>query len=88
MAKTDNQLFRIIKIVLATLLILLGIIGGFLPILQGWIFVLAGIILFRSTQADDWRLPLWIDNRLPKNVKDIIYKDITLLKKQKKNRKK
>lgn len=67
-------------------MIFAGIIGGFLPILQGWILILGGVILFRSTQADDWRLPAWIDNRLPKKIKDIIYKDIHLLKRERKQK--
>ena len=59
-------------------MIFAGIIGGFLPILQGWILILGGIILYRTTQEKDWRLPSWIDSRLPKKAKDLIYKDISL----------
>ncbi len=65
-------------------MIFAGIIGGFLPILQGWILILGGIILYRTTQEKDWRLPSWIDSRLPKKIKNIIYKDISLLRQDKK----
>lgn len=33
------------RIILGTLLIIAGVIMGFIPILQGWIFVLAGLLL-------------------------------------------
>ena len=36
---------KIIRNVIAILLILIGVIGGFIPILQGWIFVLTGYII-------------------------------------------
>jgi len=36
---------KIIRNIAAVLLILIGVIGGFIPILQGWIFVLTGYII-------------------------------------------
>jgi uncharacterized membrane protein YbaN (DUF454 family) len=34
---------RIARLSVGSVLILVGVIGGFIPILQGWIFILAGL---------------------------------------------
>jgi hypothetical protein len=36
---------RLMRIVAGVTLILIGVIAGFIPILQGWIFILAGLAL-------------------------------------------
>lgn len=36
---------KAIRVVCAVILIILGVISGFLPFLQGWIFILAGLAL-------------------------------------------
>jgi len=36
---------RIARLSVGSLLIVVGIIGGFIPVLQGWIFVLGGLSL-------------------------------------------
>ena len=41
-----------LKKVLGIFLILIGIISGFIPIIQGWIFVLAGLLLLGFTRKD------------------------------------
>jgi predicted tellurium resistance membrane protein TerC len=43
-----NTLKKIGRITGGILLILLGIIGGFIPILQGWMFILAGLYLLKD----------------------------------------
>lgn len=43
-----NRSKRIAKRVLGAILILLGIISGFIPFVQGWLFVLAGLYLLES----------------------------------------
>ena len=44
-----SRMFRLLRIGLGSLLILLGLIGLFLPILQGVLFlVLGGLLLFRD----------------------------------------
>ncbi len=61
---------RILRNLIGGLCIIIGIIGGFVPILQGWMFILAGLLLIdwpgrkrllarvRQTktfrQAEDW----------------------------------
>lgn len=42
-----------------TILLTVGVIGGFIPILQGWIFIIAGLTLMapesdRAKAALDW----------------------------------
>lgn len=50
--KVNNNLEKIrshkyIRIPLGILLLILGVIGGFLPIIQGWVFIVLGLaVLF------------------------------------------
>jgi hypothetical protein len=44
---------------MGSILLLIGVIGGFIPVLQGWIFILAGLTLMapesrRARRALDW----------------------------------
>ena len=38
-----RQALRIARLSAGSLLIIVGIIGGFIPIFQGWVFILAGL---------------------------------------------
>ena len=40
-----RHIWRAIKIILGVIFIIAGAAMGFIPILQGWIFVLAGLLL-------------------------------------------
>jgi uncharacterized membrane protein YbaN (DUF454 family) len=40
-----RQIRRSVTIVFGVVFLLLGVIGGFLPVVQGWIFVLIGLTL-------------------------------------------
>mgnify|MGYP003929685425 CR=1 FL=1 len=47
------------RLLAGSVLVLFGIIGGFIPILQGWVFVLAGLALMApesqvARRALDW----------------------------------
>jgi len=57
---------RVIRIILGTVFLVLGLLGLFLPVLQGWLFLAIGA-LFLSV---DWpffhRLVRWIENRFPR----------------------
>jgi uncharacterized membrane protein YbaN (DUF454 family) len=46
-----RQALRVFRLTLGSLLLIVGVIGGFIPILQGWIFVLAGLGLL-SQESD------------------------------------
>ena len=43
-----NSLAKIIRVVLGIILILIGLVGGLIPIFQGWIFGLPGLMLLGS----------------------------------------
>ena len=38
-----RQALRIARLSAGSLLLVVGVIGGFIPVLQGWVFVLAGL---------------------------------------------
>jgi uncharacterized membrane protein YbaN (DUF454 family) len=60
-----GQMFRLLRIGVGSLLILLGLIGLFLPILQGVLFlVVGGLLLFRDIPflRRFWR---WLKTRYP-----------------------
>ena len=48
---------RIARLSIGSLLIVVGVIGGFIPVLQGWIFVLGGLSLL-AQESDRARLLL------------------------------
>jgi uncharacterized membrane protein YbaN (DUF454 family) len=45
---------KIIRNTIGIILIIFGCIGGFIPVLQGWIFVLAGYILLDFKKKNDY----------------------------------
>jgi uncharacterized membrane protein YbaN (DUF454 family) len=56
---------RIIRISLGLVLIILGIPGLILPILQGWLFLALGALLLSIDIPLFDRLVQWIENRIP-----------------------
>lgn len=64
---------------------LIGTAFGFLPVLPGWIFGLAGLLLYRTTQPDDWRVHPWVDKRLPNKIRHRLYRDLRRQDKAKKH---
>jgi uncharacterized membrane protein YbaN (DUF454 family) len=56
---------RFLRISLGTILILLGIPGLVLPILQGWLFLALGALLLSIDIPWFERMVLWIENRVP-----------------------
>ena|GEM_PF-6737885 len=65
-----------LKISLAGLMILTGVIFGPLPLVPAWALILGGVALYASTKPEGWRLPKWIDDKLPNRVKKVLYKDL------------
>ena len=43
-----NTLFDILKVILGIILIIIGFIGGLIPIFQGWLFGIPGLMLLGS----------------------------------------
>ena len=56
----------IIKISLGVVLIIIGLIGGLIPIFQGWVFGIPGLIIIANYFPPAKRLLRWIKKRLSK----------------------
>ena len=58
------------RYVLGYIFLFFGLISGFLPILQGWIFVVIGVVLLKD---DRWarKVHLYIQRRYPESRPDI-----------------
>lgn len=46
--------------------IAIGIIGGFIPILQGWVFNVAGLLILSTEYEWAHKLLVWTRNRFPR----------------------
>lgn len=58
-------MWRFVRISLGTILILLGIPGLVLPILQGWLFLALGALLLSVDIPLFDRLVRWIEKKVP-----------------------
>jgi len=56
---------RFIRIALGSLLILLGVPGLFLPVLQGWLFIALGALLLSVDLPLFDRMVRWLEERFP-----------------------
>jgi uncharacterized membrane protein YbaN (DUF454 family) len=45
-------------------LLVVGVIGGFVPVLQGWIFILAGLSVMAPESATARRVLTWAKERV------------------------
>lgn len=52
-----RQALRIARLSAGSLLLLVGVIGGFIPVFQGWVFVLAGLSIL-AQESDRARVLL------------------------------
>ncbi len=57
---------KAIRLTLGYGFLLFGMVGGFIPILQGWIFVAIGLILLKDHARWARRLSIWLRRRYPK----------------------
>ncbi|MDI6852762.1 MAG: hypothetical protein QME75_04035 [Deltaproteobacteria bacterium] len=57
---------RIIRITLGTVFVVLGFLGLFLPILQGWLFLALGALFLSIDLPIFDRMVLWIEDRFPR----------------------
>ena len=51
--------FRMFRLIAGSILLIVGVIGGFIPVLQGWIFILLGLSIVapesvRARQLLEW----------------------------------
>lgn len=67
MPKPVNQRWtlKFIRLVLGYFFLLFGMLGGFIPILQGWIFVALGLILLKDDAKWARSLSVWARRRYP-----------------------
>ena len=56
----------IVKISLGIILIIIGFIGGIVPIFQGWLFGIPGLIILANYFPPAKRLLVWIKKRFSK----------------------
>lgn len=61
-----RKALRWFRLIGGTLLIVAGIIGGFIPILQGWMFVVAGLALMAPESRRASRALEWAKSKLAK----------------------
>lgn len=59
-----NPIWRATRLVAGILMLLAGAVGGLLPILQGWIFVLAGLMLLAPESRFIRKRIVWTRTRL------------------------
>ena len=64
-----NPLTKIVRVVLGVILILIGIVGGLIPIFQGWIFGLPGLMLLGSVFPSIKRLTHRVVSKAKKKLK-------------------
>jgi len=57
---------RLIKILIGSFLIVLGVISGFIPILQGWIFIGIGLLLLSEEVPFLKKYRLRLEQKYPK----------------------
>ena len=63
-----NPFAKIVRVVLGVILILIGLIGGLIPIFQGWIFGLPGLMLLGSVFPSIKRLTHRVASKAKKSL--------------------
>ena len=58
-----RQVLRWGKISLGFLLILIGVIAGFIPVIQGWMFVLPGLAILATEFVWAKRIESWVKTK-------------------------
>ena len=58
-----RQALRVFRLTVGSILLIVGVIGGFIPVFQGWVFVLAGLGLLSQESEHGRRLREWAKQR-------------------------
>ena len=69
---TKKALLRVGRIVVGGALVVLGILGLFLPVLQGILFLVIGLTLLAPESRHARRLLRWLRERFPRRSKKAI----------------
>ena len=64
--KTVADMRKTLRIGLGIVLVIIGFIGGFIPILQGWLFMIPGLIILSEYFPPVKRLLNWAKRRARK----------------------
>lgn len=64
-----SQISKIFRVVLGLILLVVGLIGGLIPIFQGWIFGLPGLMLLGSVFPSIKRMTKKIVSKAKKKIK-------------------
>ena len=65
-----SPISKIFRVVLGVILLVVGLIGGLIPIFQGWIFGLPGLMLLGSVFPSIKRMTKKIASKAKKKIKD------------------
>jgi len=60
----------IIKIIIGFILIIIGIIGGIIPIFQGWVFGIPGLIILSKYFKPAKKILKWAKKKIKKSTND------------------
>ena len=64
-----SPISKIFRVVLGVILLVVGLIGGLIPIFQGWIFGLPGLMLLGSVFPSIKRMTKKIASKAKKKIK-------------------
>ena len=64
-----SPISKIFRVVLGVILLIVGLIGGLIPIFQGWIFGLPGLMLLGSVFPSIKRMTKKIVSKAKKKIK-------------------
>ena len=64
-----SQISKIFRVALGIILLIVGLIGGLIPIFQGWIFGLPGLMLLGSVFPSIKRMTKKIVSKAKKKIK-------------------
>ena len=56
---------KTIRVIIGTILIIIGLIGGLIPIFQGWVFGIPGVMLLGSVFPSIKKMTRKVNNLLP-----------------------
>ncbi|MBP7017917.1 hypothetical protein KBB17_00245 [Candidatus Saccharibacteria bacterium] len=68
-----NRIKRLLKELLAWLMIFTGVVFGALPLIPAWGLIIAGVFLFRTTRPADWQPPETFRKFVPKRFAHRIF---------------
>jgi len=60
----------IIKIIIGFILIIIGLIGGIIPIFQGWMFGIPGLIILSKYFRPAKKILKWAKSKIKKSTND------------------